>query len=412
MRRCGAYNFLSTMPKLIPPNCRSTSHLARAALVGILAGVTASGFLYLLDFATRTREAAPFLVGALPFLGLGVGALYHHFGGPAQKGARLLLEEIHEPKQVIPARLAPLVLVGTLATHLGGGSAGREGTAVQMGGSLAEMVAQKFRVSAEERRQLLMAGLGAGFGAAVGAPLAGVIFGLEVIYAGRLRIKGILAVAIASVLAAATAHLLRAPHTVYPSAGAIPFDGLNVVKVILAGLAFGLGARIFIAVTHLIESAQTRFVRYPPLRPFVGGCLLLALFSLLGSLRYAGLGIPVIQAALTGEAMPLDPLAKGIATALTLGSGFKGGEFIPLVFIGATLGTLLAGLLSVPANLLASVGFSALFGAAARAPLACAVMSAELFGISVFPYALAAGYAAFLLSGSRSVYPGQRHPLK
>lgn len=382
--------------------------IALAALVGFLAGLAATAFLTALNHATHLREANPALLLALPLFGIVVAWAYERFGGRAAAGHQLILEEIHEPRELIPARMAPLVLFGTVLTHLGGGSAGREGTAVQMGGSLAAWVARVFRVSVDTRRELLKAGLGAGFGSAVGAPLAGFIFGLEVVTVGRARRNGALACAIASLTAYLTTRLMQAPHSVYPR---LISPGLSVRELLIslvAGLVFGLTARIFLKLVHGIERIQARYIPSTVLRPFVGGLLLLALFAALGNVRYAGLGIPVIQAALEGQAAPLDPAAKALATAITLGSGFKGGEFIPLVFIGSTLGSILARLFAVPAPLLASLGFAVVFGAAANVPLACSIMAAELFGIGILPYVLVAAYAAFYVSGPRSAYPGQR----
>ncbi|RZA07755.1 MAG: voltage-gated chloride channel family protein [Proteobacteria bacterium] len=405
---------MATVMKLNPPfpaKILKPASLGRELLLGlgagISAGLAAALFLWLLDAATRARENNFYLVFGLPFFGwLGAWA-YHRHGRGTGRGSSLLLEEIHEPRAGIPARMAPLVLFSTLLTHLGGGSAGREGTAVQMGGSLSDQWSRFLKASAAERKLALTAGLGAGFGAAIGAPLAGIIFGLEVASGGRLHFRAFFICAIASPLAFALTRLCRAPHAEYPL-WQPSFLGLREWLFLLAvGLAFGVSARLFIWLTHAVEKGFAKIAN-PTLRPLIGGILLLAAYYALGTLRYAGLGIPVIQAALTNPSSYLDAPVKGLLTALTLGAGFKGGEFIPLVFVGTTLGGALAAALNMPVALLASVGFSSVFGAAAKTPLACAVMAAELFGPAIFPYALAAGYVAYFSSGPNTVYPGQR----
>jgi H+/Cl- antiporter ClcA len=180
-----------------------------SAASGLLAGLAATAFLYLLDIATRARQENPAWIWLLPPAGILTGWIYHRYGAGAAAGHNLILDEIHDPRQTVPARMAPLVLGGTLLTHLCGGSAGREGTAVQMGASLADQLAHHFRASREERRMLLVAGAGAGFGAAIGTPLAGVIFGMEVIHVGRLRILGWVGCLVASAAALAVTHLLQ-----------------------------------------------------------------------------------------------------------------------------------------------------------------------------------------------------------
>jgi H+/Cl- antiporter ClcA len=382
--------------------------LALSLAAGLLSGLAATMFLYLLDFATRARLGHPVLIFGLPVAGLAIGLAYHHLGGRSHEGAALILDEIHDPQETIPARMAPLVLLGTLLTHLVGGSAGREGTAVQMGASLTDQLGRRWRLSPSERRSLLMAGMGAGFGAAIGAPIAGVVFGLEVIETGRISYFAVLECAVASAAGFFVTYFLHAPHSVYAAVGPIAFEWPLPFLAIAFGLLFGFIARAFVLADHAVARLFKHFFTYPPLRPLVGGTLLLALFYWEGSGRYCGLGIDVIQGALTLPASWSDPLLKFCFTALTLGSGFKGGEFIPLVFVGTTLGSVLAASLGLSVSLFGALGFAALFGAAASTPLACAVMAAEIFGWEILPYALLACYAGSFVSGYPGIYEKQR----
>lgn len=374
-------------------------------LCGVLAGAASALFLYTLDWATRVRDAEPALIWGLPIAGLFIGAVYHHFGREVAAGTSLVLDEIHNPQKVIPFRMAPLVLGGTVLTHLFGGSAGREGTAVQMGASLADQLTRIFKIESAERKALLMAGASAGFGAAVGAPWAGAIFGMEVVRVGsRPRLAGMFECVIASFAAYYVAILLRAPHSVYPRVEIPGFDVGAICLVLVAGLLFGIAARLFMLMAHFVERRLSSAVVNPPFRPFLGGCVLVALFWLEGSYRYVGLGIPQIQEALQQTTTFFDPFFKMVFTAVTVGTGFKGGEFIPLVFIGTTLGSALSAFLPLSCGFLGALGFAAVFGGAARTPLACTIMAMEIFGARIGVYALLACLASDLFAGGHRLY--------
>lgn len=382
--------------------------IALSATVGLMAGAAAAVFLYTLDRATRLREAYPQLIWFLPVAGLVLGIFYHLYGRSVEKGTGLILEQIHDPQHIIPLRMAPMILLGTILTHLFGGSAGREGTAVQMGSSLADQLSRLFPVSKEDRKILLIAGAGAGFSAAIGAPWAGALFGLEVIQVGRLRLFALWECLVASFVAYYFCRWLGAPHSIFPSVTEVSCSAMSFAWVLVAGMCFGLAANIFMRFTHLVESMQRRFVKNPVWRPFFGGMVLVLLFWWQGSDRYAGLGIPVIQEAFHQSLSWFDPILKTLFTGLTIGSGFKGGEFIPLVFVGTSLGSALAAVLPLGIPLLAALGFAAVFGAAANTPIACAVMACELFGWQIAPYALLACWSAYFMTGHLGIYKNQK----
>ena len=193
--------------------------LSLGSLVGMLAGLGSAVLLLALDWATDTRIAHPWLLWFLPVAGLAVGLLYHYTGRSVEGGNNLLIDEIHDPKRVVPKRMAPLILLGTVVTHVFGGSAGREGTAVQMGGSFADVLTRVFSLAPADRRILLMAGISAGFASVFGTPLAGAVFGLEVLAIGRLRYDAILPCFIAAIVGDLVPPLLGVHHTPY----AIPF---------------------------------------------------------------------------------------------------------------------------------------------------------------------------------------------
>ncbi len=357
-----------------------------AALSGALAGLSATAFLWLLAEATRLRESFPHLIWGLPLAGFFIGWSYHHYGRSVAAGHELIVEEVRNPREPLPFILVPFVLVGTLLTHLFGGSAGREGTAVQMAAGLSDWVSRIFRLSSAERTTLLTIGAGAGFCAAIGAPWAGVAFGLEFAREREVRFNTFFERLVASFTAYLVTILLRAPHSVFPML-VVTFNLGAFASAIALGCLFGLAASGFLWLKFWIEKTQAQ-VSYPPLRPLLAGILLVLAFHLLGTNRYAGLGIPVIEEAFVGQSRSLDPFFKAVFTALTIGSGFKGGEFVPLVFIGTTLASLIANWLPIHFSLAAAVGFGAVYAGATLTPYACSLMVIELFGLDTAPYAL------------------------
>ena len=376
---------------------------------GVLAGTAAYIFLLSLAWATATRLAQPGLLYALPGIGLGVGWLYYRFGGTAALGNNLVIDEVNHNRTKIPLRMAPLVLLGTILTHLGGGSAGREGTAIQMGASLADGLRRLLGLTGEDRRLLLMAGISGGFGAVFGVPAAGFVFGMEVQGIGRIRYDGIIPCLVAAFVGDLVGRAWGAPHSHYPQFAAIPLDPLLVLKVALAGVAFGLTSLLFVELTHGIKIFMSRLSGWTPLYPLLGGIAVIGLTGLVGTHDYLGLSLPLLTASVDGTGVaPWAFALKLLFTAVTLGTGYLGGEVTPLFVIGATLGDALSGLLGGPPGLLAAVGLVAVFAGASNTPLACAIMGIELFGGGLTPYLFLGCVVAYLASGHRGIYMTQR----
>lgn len=378
-------------------------------IVGILSGIGSAILLASLEWATDWRESHLWIIALLPLGGFFSGWIYHRFGKRVEAGNNLLLEEIHNPKDIVPLRMAPLVLLGTDLTHLFGGSAGREGTALQIAASLADRLTNIFHFKHADRRILLMAGLSGGFASVFGTPLAGTVFGLEVLAIGKIQHDALFPCLVAAVVGDRVTLMLGLHHTAYRHAPVVPtVTAMGLISAIVAGAIFGIVAMIFAKLTHQIGHIFKEKISYPPLRPAIGGAIVALAVWAVGTTKYIGLGIPTIVDAFNTQLPPWDFAAKIAFTALTLGAGFKGGEVTPLFYIGATLGNALSLILALPAPLLAGMGFVAVFGGAANTPIASTLMGIELFGLESGVFVGIACVASYIFSGHAGIYNAQR----
>lgn len=379
------------------------------SLVGVLCGSASALFLYLLEVVTAYRESHEVIVYTLPLAGLAVGWIYARFGRSIAAGNNLVIDTIHDEGPQIPLRMAPMVLIGTVLTHLFGGSAGREGTAVQMGASLADELAHRLKVKRSTRRQLVAAGVAGGFGSVFGTPIAGTIFGLEFVVLGRLEYDALVPALVAAVVGDWTTRAWGIGHTLYLAAPHTPLTPWLLGQWLLFAAAVALTTTIFIELTHYLKKLGERRVPNLPLRMFIGGCAVVLLWQASGTNVYLGLGVPTIVDAFTNPDLPVYAFAaKLLFTAVTLGAAYLGGEVTPLFFVGATLGNVLGRAMGIPLELAAGVGLAAVFACASNAPLALTVMAVELLGVHVLPHAAVVCVVAYLLTGHRGIYPAQR----
>ena len=379
-----------------------------AIVVAILSGTASAFLLFGLEWATSTHENYHWLMWLLPVAGFMVGWIYLRFGQDVEKGNNLLIDEIHDPKKIIPFRIAPFVFFGNIVSILFGASVGREGTAVQMGGALADQMAYLFKFDPEHRRMILMAGISAGFASVFGTPLAGAIFGLEVLIIGRMRYEANFPGTVAAIIADQVSLLWGVHHTHYAIQTIPSITAWGLCATMIAGVAFGFTGKAFAELAHYTSTLFKRHIAYAPLRPLIGGLLIIAATWVIGSDRYIGLGVPTIVEAFEKPLASYDFVGKLLFTIASIGSGFKGGEVTPLFYIGATLGNALAPVLNMPFSLLAGVGFVAVFAGAANTPIASMVMAMELFGAEVGIYAAIACVVSYLFSGKSGIYRSQR----
>lgn len=404
--------------------------LVAAPVAGVI-GSACALFLWSLDLATRARWGHPWLLFLLPVAGVAIVLIYQWLGRASEGGNNLIIEQIHEPGGGVPRRMAPLILVATVATHLFGGSAGREGTAVQMGGSIASAFARLFRIERHELRILLMCGIAAGFGAVFGTPIAGAVFAIEVLAIGRMSYEALIPCLIAAIVGDRACAAWGIHHTAYATLPGVlrlnhlPAAGLGWVmigKVAAASVAFGLASVLFAELTHSFQRILRWAIPWAWVRPVVGGVAVIGLVYLLGTRDYLGLGVTtadgrgvsIVNSFAPDGATPLSWFWKILFTAVTLSAGFKGGEVTPLFFVGATLGNALGHLLGVPAEqfaLFPALGFVAVFAGATNTPLACTLMAVELFppaSAELVLYFALACFLSYLFSGHSGIYLSQR----
>jgi H+/Cl- antiporter ClcA len=386
-----------------------TKKLILPALVGLASGFAVSLFMLSLEWVTTFHYLHPMTILGLPAIGFLVGWAHRYYGKSGITETGLILEEIHQPMKTLPAPFAPLVYASTLLSHLVGASAGREGAAVQISTAISDQLSRSKKVSEADRKEILILGLCSGFAGAIGTPWAAIIFGFELVRKKPIRPILVLQSAISVGIALMITRLLHVSHFEFNSFTIRPDAPL---KLILKALLWTLIAipffvfivRGFFMSTHGIKSALDRITLNPAYRGLMGGALLAGLFWIFPLQLFQGLGIGVIQDAMIASQVWTTPLFKMGLTALTLASGFKGGEFIPLFFMGATTGRLVDRYSGMESMLLPALGCVSVFGAAAKTPITCCVLAIELFGWKIAPFALVSVFLTYLLSGPRSLY--------
>ena len=394
--------------------------------MAIVTGLLVALFLWLLNTVIHLRFQHKWLLFLLPVAGIVIHFIYAAVGKSAEKGNNLIIEEIHQPGGGVPWEMSPVILITTIITHLFGGSAGREGTAVQIGGSTAAFIGKWLKLNEEDTKILLIAGIAAGFGAVFGTPLTGAVFAIEVLTKGKLKYNVLFPALLASLIGDLTVSALHVHHTAYHIdeiaktsyflSAYLPVDLLLLSKIGFASILFGMASMLFSILVHTIKTFFNRLFSIKWLIPVVGGLIIIVLTLIFNKSDYLSLGVDaeypgavtIPSSFLSGGADTWSWLWKIIYTTITLGTGFKGGEVTPLFYIGSTLGNTLSVLLDAPTSLFAALGFIAVFAGATKTPLACVIMGIELFGFQYVLFFFIACFISNFVSGNYGIYSAQR----
>lgn len=384
-----------------------TKWLVYACGTGILVGAVAAAFHHGIDWATELRGHEPQLIRLLPFAGMAIVLLYRVCGMDKDRGTNLVLAAVRE---AVPLKLrtAPLIFVSTILTHLVGGSAGREGAALQLGSSLSAYIGRKIGLDAKDHRMLLMCGMAAAFSGLFGTPLTAAIFAMEVVSVGVMYYSAIVPCLVSAMVGCRVAQFCGTHHNGYeivdiPGLDLLPMLQTAVLGILCAGLSI-----VFCKVMHEAPKLYGKYFPNPVLRAAVGGVLVLILTLLVGNQDYNGAGDALIRRMLAGEDIPEAFLMKILFTAVTLGAGFRGGEIVPVLCTGAAFGTLVGPMLGLSQSFGGALAMTAVFCGATNCPISSILLSYELFGgQSLSLYALCCG-VSYMLSGYYSLYGEQK----
>lgn len=376
-------------------------------LSGLIIGGIGSAFYGCIKMVTELRKEHLWLLYLLPLGGIVIVGLYRLLKDENDTGTNLVLSAIHSNEE-IPLRMAPLIFISTVITHLFGGSAGREGAALQIGGSIGGALGRLFRFNEKDKHIMIMCGMSAAFSALFGTPMAAAIFSMEVVSVGIMHYAALVPCVISSLVAHAVASSFGVSQELFPIASIPAFHISSAVMIsVLAILCAGVSI-LFCVMLHQSEYLYKKFFKNPYVRVFVGGCIIIVLTLLVGNQNYNGTGIQIIAQCIDGTVRPEAFFLKMVFTALTLGAGYKGGEIVPSFFTGAAFGCLFGNLTGFSPTLCTAVGMTAVFCGVTNCPITSLLISFELFGYDGMPYFLLAVAFSYMLSGYFGLYHSQK----
>lgn len=375
-------------------------------ITGIVVGAVSSFFAFCLKCVTTYRTEHPWIIYFLPLAGCCIVALYSLLHYKNDKGTNLVLSTIHA-KDEIPFKMAPLIFIATTITHLFGGSAGREGAALQLGGSIGNQLGRWFRLDENDTRVIVMCGMSAAFSAVFGTPMAAAIFSLEVVSVGVMYYAALMPCVFSSIVASMFSAKMGIDAENFTILAIPNLNVLPCLKIILLAMCCAALSVLFCMLLHGMGDLFRKYIKNPYLRIIFASILILLITTMLGTTDYLGAGIPIIDETIHTHVEPMAFFWKMLLTALTLESGFKGGEIVPSFFIGATFGCLFGTILGISPSLCAATGMIALFCGVTNCPITSMCISFELFGFAGVPYFLIAISVSYLLSGYYGLYKDQ-----
>lgn len=378
-----------------------------AIIVGAIVGLCGTAFYFALSLVTVLRTQNTWLIFLLPLGGLGIVAMYRFLHNEKDTGTNLVISAIHSDDE-LPLRMAPLIFVSTLITHLFGGSAGREGAVLQMGGSIGNALGKLFRFDDKDKHVMIMCGMSAAFSALFGTPMAAAILPMEMVSVGVMYYIALVPCVISSLVAHGIAYSFGVSNEMFIIRSIPKFGIITSIEISVLAILCALVSILFCVLLHKSEDLYKRFFTNPYIRVIAGGCIIIVLTLLVGNQDYNGTGINIIEHCINGTVRPEAFLLKMIFTALTLGAGYKGGEIVPSFFTGAAFGCLFGNLLGFSPTLCTAVGMTAVFCGVTNCPITSLLISFELFGYDGMPYFLLATALSYMLSGYFGLYRSQK----
>ena len=377
-----------------------------ACIVGVVVGGVSTLFAFCMNKVTVFRQDNPKIIFLLPIAGLFIVFLYGIFNYKNDKGTNLVLSTIHAEGQV-PAKMAPLIFISTVVTHLFGGSAGREGAALQLGGSMGNLLGNILKLDDRDKRVIVMCGMSAAFAAVFGTPMAAAVFAMEVVSVGVMYYAALVPCVFSVLIASRFASSMGISSDTLKITLIPKLTIISGVKILILSILCAVLSVLFCITLHKAGDLYRRYLKNPYIRIFLAGIIIVVITLLLGTTDYNGAGVDVIERAVSGHAVPYAFLIKMILTAITIEAGFKGGEIVPSFFIGATFGCVFGNIIGFSPSLCAAVGMIAVFCGVTNCPIASILISFELFGFEGVPYFLIAASISYLLSGYYGLYKDQ-----
>lgn len=376
-------------------------------LVGLIVGLCGTAFYKGLYFVTQTRIEHPWLIFLLPFAGLLIVGLYHALKNSNDGGTNLVISAIHSGDE-LPLRMAPLIFVSTLITHLFGGSAGREGAALQMGGSIGNSLGKLFRFDEKDKHIMIMCGMSAAFSSLFGTPMAAAIFSMEMISVGVMHYSALVPCVISSLIANGVASKFDVKNEFFLIDEIPKFNIITAIQISILAALCALLSIVFCILLHKTQDLYKKVFKNQYLRVFAGGCFVLAATLIVGSQTYNGTGMNIIDKCISGTVRPEAFILKMLFTALTLGAGYKGGEIVPSFCTGAAFGCLYGNLFGFSPTLCTAVGMTSVFCGVTNCPITSLLISFELFGYDGMPYFLLSIAFSYMFSGYFGLYHSQK----
>ncbi|MPQ44711.1 chloride channel protein [Clostridium tarantellae] len=378
-----------------------------ASIIGIITGLIIALFLIGLEKATYFNQNYKWLIFILPFSGAIMTYAYEKYGKNSHKGNNIIIENINGSNEKIHFIMAPLVFIGTILAHLFGASVGREGTGVQIGGTIGSVISDKIKLHGVQKRILLISGVSAGFSSVFGTPLAGTLFALEVARIGNLTYEAFLPAIIAALVGDWVVKYIGVTHTHFIIPPSESFILSTVIKVIIMAICFGIVSKLFSLFTHWFKEILSKYLKKSYMKTIVGGLLMVIITLLIGNRLYNGLSLGLLSDAFNGNVSYYSFFIKLVLTTLCLGAGYQGGEVTPLFVIGSTLGCILGGFMGLPFAFSASLGLVAVFAGATKTPIASFMMGLELFGSNNMIFIMLVCVISVFISGKKGIYGAQ-----